>query len=93
MRKRVLSQIAAIIVMVGVAGCGSFVSENGVARAAEKQGYRNVQITSKHIFFVIFSSIGEDVVRMTMRRSALPVSTQTESELTSYSVRAGHSRA
>lgn len=51
-----------VLFLITLAGCGAFVSGENVARAVEKQGYRNVEIVSKHIFFVDWRGCGEDDV-------------------------------
>lgn len=48
-----------LFMVVGVTGCGVLVSEDSVAGSVEKQGYRNVQIISKHIFFVEWRGCGK----------------------------------
>ena len=52
--------LLAVLVSAGIAGCGALVSEEGVAKSVEKQGYRDVQIVSKHIFFVGWRGCGKD---------------------------------
>lgn len=51
-----LRLICAIVVLCGVCimfqGCGVFVRDNAVVKAVEKQGYRNVKVTSSHVLFV-----------------------------------------
>ena len=49
--------IAATTAMMG---CGTFVHEENVARAVEKQGYKEVRIIAKHIFFVGWRGCGWD---------------------------------
>ncbi len=52
--------LAAVIAIATTAGCGTFVGEGYVAQAVEKQGYKNVRITAKHIFFVSWHGCGKD---------------------------------
>lgn len=52
--------LTSIFLSFAIAGCGTFVASDDVARAVEKQGYRNVEIVSKHIFFVAWRGCGTD---------------------------------
>jgi len=48
-----MKKICAIIAMLFMlTACGMFVKEDKVTKAVEKQGYTNVQVLDKHIFFV-----------------------------------------
>ena len=50
--KKIMVLFVVILLITSVCGCGAFVSKEKVAKAVEKQGYREVNVTSKHIFFV-----------------------------------------
>lgn len=63
MRKGILSAFATALcstLLAGCVGCGALVSDERVSVAAEKQGYKNVQVVSKHIFFVSWRGCGKD---------------------------------
>lgn len=48
------------ILISGCAGCGMFVSKAKAKAAAEKQGYTNVVINDKDIFFIFWNGCGKD---------------------------------
>ena len=58
--KRIWQGIGMLVLAVTLTGCGAFVNSEHVANAVEKQGYRNVRIVSKHIFFVTWRGCGAD---------------------------------
>ena len=49
-----------LLMLVILIGCGVFVSDDSIKVAVGKQGYRNVEIVSKHIIFVNWQGCGKD---------------------------------
>ena len=58
--KQIFQGLGAVVLALLMTACGTFVDTERVARAVEKQGYRDVQIVSKHIFLVKWSGCGSD---------------------------------
>lgn len=58
--KRIWQELGVIVLSLLVTACGALVDTDRVARAVEKQGYRNVKIVNKHIFFVTWRGCGKD---------------------------------
>lgn len=50
--KKVFLTLMVCLSLLVLTSCGAFVSEDHVIKAVGKQGYRNVKIQAKHIFFV-----------------------------------------
>lgn len=44
--------MATLCLLLMLGGCGTFVTERQVIQAVEKQGYTDIAITRKHIFFL-----------------------------------------
>lgn len=64
MKKSTINLLLGFTLFFTLTGCGAFVSEEDTAKAVEKQGYQNVQIQKKHIFFTNFLGCGENDVAM-----------------------------
>lgn len=47
------------LIIFALIGCGAFVNGNDVINAVEKQGYSNVTVVDKSIFFISFRGCGE----------------------------------
>lgn len=58
--KQIRQSIGLVFLALMMTSCGTFVDTDRVARAVEKQGYRDVKITRKHIFFIAWRGCGKD---------------------------------
>ena len=58
MKKNLL--FALFFITLFISGCGTFVSNENVTTAVTKQGYKDVEVKSKHIFFVNWRGCGKD---------------------------------
>jgi len=52
MKKNMIRLFGLFCVIPFGLGCGILVNDNNVINAVKKQGYRNIEIVNKHIFFV-----------------------------------------
>lgn len=59
MRNKIRVLLMTVLLLI-LTGCGVFMSRENVVKAVEKQGYTNVQILEKHIFFVDWHGCGSD---------------------------------
>lgn len=60
MRKITVVVMLFVLVAIVVSSCGAFVDESVAVRAMETQGYSNVKITGKHIWFTSWQGCGKE---------------------------------
>lgn len=67
-----------VIALAFAAGRGAFLSENDAIMAAEKQGYSNVEVREKHIFFIGLRGAGNDDAALFQATATNPAGQKTD---------------